>query len=238
MPQLTRPGLPIVFASIFVLFSLPFIAIGGYFGYENYLLTTHGTKTTGQVIELVSSYSSKGGRTYAPVFEFVTPDQQSHTVRSHVYSNPASFSVGERVNILYPTNKPEEAEINSFTQLWLLPLVFVIVGGIMFLIGAGMIVVTIRNSLTKRWLKEHGQRVITTFQSVEHKTNFRVNGQSPYQIFTTWTDPMTQQTITLKSDYLWQDPTPALQGRTTVEALVDPANPKRHWIDLNSLNLV
>ncbi|MER5939140.1 DUF3592 domain-containing protein [Streptomyces sp. NPDC001928] len=62
-----------------------------------------------------------------PVVEFTSADGTARTFRSSTGSNPPSYEEGERVEVLYRADSPEDARINGFASLWLLPLIF---GGI------------------------------------------------------------------------------------------------------------
>ncbi|MGW1892470.1 DUF3592 domain-containing protein [Streptomyces sp. NPDC002004] len=59
-----------------------------------------------------------------PVVEFTSSDGTSRTFRSSTGSNPPAYEEGERVEVLYQADSPEDARINGFASLWLLPLIF------------------------------------------------------------------------------------------------------------------
>lgn len=67
-----------------------------------------------------------------PVVEFTSADGTRRTFRSSTGSNPPSYDKGEQVEVLYRADSPEDARINGFASLWLLPLIF---GGIGLVIG-------------------------------------------------------------------------------------------------------
>ncbi|MER7397197.1 DUF3592 domain-containing protein [Streptomyces sp. NPDC000151] len=68
-----------------------------------------------------------------PVVDFTSADGTPRTFRSSTGSNPPSYEEGERVQVLYRADSPEDARINGFASLWLLPLIF---GGIGLLFAA------------------------------------------------------------------------------------------------------
>ncbi|WP_307787212.1 MULTISPECIES: DUF3592 domain-containing protein [Streptomyces] len=73
-----------------------------------------------------------------PVVEFTAEDGTRRTFRSSTGSNPPSYEKGDRVEVLYRADSPEDARINGFASLWLLPLVF---GGIgLVFAGVGTVV--------------------------------------------------------------------------------------------------
>jgi hypothetical protein len=81
-----------------------------------------------------------------PVVEFTTADGTWRTFRSSTGSNPPSYEEGERVEVLYRADSPEDAQINGFASLWLLPLVFGGIGLLFAGIGTAVATVKVRRS--------------------------------------------------------------------------------------------
>jgi len=71
--------------------------------------------------------SDDGAYTYYPRVTFETEDRRKFEFTSDTGSRPAAFDVGEPVRVLFDPAQPDAARIDSFLQLWLLPL---ILGGI------------------------------------------------------------------------------------------------------------
>jgi hypothetical protein len=78
---------------------------------------------------------------YCPRIRFQTVDGHEINFVSDSGCNPAAYSVGESVSLLYDPQQPEKASINSLTSLWLLPFLLFILGMsatvslIIFLVG-------------------------------------------------------------------------------------------------------
>jgi hypothetical protein len=68
------------------------------------------TLTTGTVRELIPQ-TRKGSTTYAPVIEFMTANERVYQHTSKISSNPPAYTVGDRVEILYNPEDPEEVVI-------------------------------------------------------------------------------------------------------------------------------
>ncbi|MFG2724587.1 DUF3592 domain-containing protein [Streptomyces canus] len=81
-----------------------------------------------------------------PVVEFTPADGAPRTFRSSTGSNPPSYEEGDRVEVLYRADSPDDAEINGFASLWLLPLVFGGLGLLFAGIGTAVAVVGRRRS--------------------------------------------------------------------------------------------
>jgi hypothetical protein len=70
-----------------------------------------------------------------PVVEFTAKDGTPRSFRSSTGSNPPSYDRGERVEVLYRADSPEDARINGFASLWLLPLIFGGIGLVITVVG-------------------------------------------------------------------------------------------------------
>ena len=91
----------------------------------------------GKVVEVVSRTKTSSGerKTYFyPVVEFRTPDGEVIRFESSTGSNPSSYRVGDTVRVYYDPQAPQSAMIDSWA-LWLLPIIFIGVGGFFALMG-------------------------------------------------------------------------------------------------------
>lgn len=77
-----------------------------------------------------------------PVVEFISADGVRRTFRSDTGANPPAYEEGDGVEVLYRADSPEDARINGFASLWLLPLVFGGIGLVIAGIGTGVAVAT------------------------------------------------------------------------------------------------
>lgn len=79
-----------------------------------------------QVQGTVVALDWRGDAAY-PVVEFTPVGGVPRKLQDSAGSNPPSYEVGERVEVLYRPDSPGDARIKRFLSLWLLPL---ILGGI------------------------------------------------------------------------------------------------------------
>lgn len=77
-----------------------------------------------------------------PVVAFTSADGAPRKFEDSTGSNPPSYEVGERVEVLYHPGSPEDARINGFASLWLLPLIFSGIGLVIAGIGTGVALAT------------------------------------------------------------------------------------------------
>jgi hypothetical protein len=89
-------------------------------------LEQEGLTTTGTVLELEASDSAEGGCcVYSPVIEFTTANDQTYTFEGDTASDPPAYKVGEEVSVIYDPNDPETAQINKWTERWLMPIILI-----------------------------------------------------------------------------------------------------------------
>ena len=210
------------------------VLVGAFFSYQN--TTTfldEALEVPGTVTDLIYSRSSDSS-SYYPVVEFQDVSGQLIEFQSSSGSNPASYSVGESVSVLYRAGEPQSARINGFFSLWGLSLILGILGGVFFLVGALMILVPLLRQGRGAKLRESGQLVVARVQGVEQNTGLVMNGQSPFRIVTQWQNPITASVHVFRSDNIWFDPTDHIPGEA-INVYIRPDNPKRYWVDTSFL---
>jgi hypothetical protein len=110
---------------------LIFLVIGGWYGWRSWNLVRFGGIVTGTVVR-VDFDSDEDGDSYAPIVHYAV-DGRSYEMTG-TYTNPPAYDVGDQVQLRYDQDDPSIARIDSFWDLWLLPLIFIpmaaLVGGI------------------------------------------------------------------------------------------------------------
>jgi Protein of unknown function (DUF3592) len=184
---------------------------------------------TGTVVQLVSRPSS-GSTTYAPKVQFTTKTGEKIEFTSRASANPPAYATGEQVEVLYLTEIPELAQINGFFSLWGAALILGCLGLVFTLVGGGIITAGIVKSRREAYLKDNGRAVVAEVERVGENISVTSNGRHPYCIYAQWQDPATSKIYSFESDYIWFDP--AKYVGKQVEVKIDPANPKKYYMDL------
>lgn len=116
-------------------------------------------RTSGTVIEMRQQTDKDSGSvSYAPTFRFLDAAGAPHTVSSSFYSSPPEFHVGDSVTVLYRSDDPQTARIDSYWQVWGLPSLLGIIGSIELPVG---LIVLFWPKITGRFRREspHAQAV-------------------------------------------------------------------------------
>lgn len=208
--------------------------VGAFFLYESTSTFLDGaTRADGTVVDLVRSRSSDS-TTYKPVVHFTTQTGEMVEFISSTGSNPPSYSKGEKVEVLYLPAKPQNAKINSFFSLWGGAVIVGGLGSVFFLIGAGIILVTILKGRRDEYLKRHGMRIDTEFLSVDINKALTVNGRHPFRILTQWQNPSTSEVHIFESNNLWFDPSSYIKDKR-ITVFIERNNPRKYYVDLSFL---
>lgn len=114
------------------------LGIAVHVGRDAWRLRQDGLRATALVVEMMRD--REDGFNAAPKFRFQDAQGAEHTVASHFYRHPPAYRVGDSVAVIYERSNPEHASIESFANLWMLPLfvggaggLFVFVSGLLLL---------------------------------------------------------------------------------------------------------
>jgi hypothetical protein len=209
----------------FLLIGIALLAVALYLYRNTSNFIDSARKAQGTVVAL---------RSGAPEVKFRTEQGREIQFTSSVSSKPPSYSVGETVEVLYPPDQPDKAEVNSFMTLWLGVIIVGVLGTVFSLIGLALVFAFGRKPGGDPRLKLHGQAIQTDFQGVERDASYSVNGRNPFQVVTQWKNPNTGEIHLFHSDYLWYDPTSHIKtGKITV--YTERGNPGKYFMDTSFL---
>lgn len=116
-----------VVGTVFLILGLCGLAGAGYWSLRLRDFLARATVTTGTVVELRPSRSSKGATTYRPVVSFLLPGGGAVVVTGTSGSNPAPYDLGDDVEVRYEPHEVANARIGSLRNVWAGP---VFLGGL------------------------------------------------------------------------------------------------------------
>ncbi len=127
--------------SFLTVFTIIFLSWALLATFKTARIVMNSEKTEGVITEFIASKgrSSPERRSYYPVIKFNAVDGREYKFQSGTNFNGREYRVSDRVKVIYRTDRPEMAEIDSLYALWFVPgLLFVASGiGIAGLCGAG-----------------------------------------------------------------------------------------------------
>jgi hypothetical protein len=115
-------GCVTVFANLFF---CAFCLWGAYAASVSWRLQSAGVLTTGTVARLEESETSEGYCcVYSPVVEFEA-NGRTYSFEKGNADNTSDYQVGEEVSVLYNPSDPNTAQINTFSDRWLFPVIII-----------------------------------------------------------------------------------------------------------------
>jgi hypothetical protein len=84
-------------------------------------------KTAGTVVDFATAKNSDHHTTYLPIIEFMTEGNRIVRIVSTVASNPPAYQTGERVEIRFLPKNPEIARIDSFSEIWMVTIIVLLI---------------------------------------------------------------------------------------------------------------
>ena len=197
-----------------------------------FAFVSNAESATGVIVDFITTYDEDGESHY-PVVPFTTNQLMRVEFKSSVGSGSVP-RIDSAVEILYDGANPEDARINSFTTIWLFPLIVTGLGVVFGAVGFGGFFRQWQRKRLKAWLLERGRPIETELKIVEINRSVRVNYRSPFQIISEWRDPSTDQVHVFKSGNLWLDSEPEIPGEN-ITVYIDPDDPERNHMDVSFL---
>lgn len=192
----------------------------------------------GVVIEILPMRSSSGNTpsnstTYKPLVQYTDLQGQTRTFQPSGSSNPPSHVEGEVVQVLLDP-QGQNPKLDGFLALWGAASIVGGLGAMFTLIGLGIWLVGALTARKGRQLREHGQVIEATIQSVGPNESVSVNGRHPYVLHCQWLNPQTRELHLFQSKSIWFDPSEHLSA-DKVKVFIDRGDPRRYLVDLSFL---
>jgi hypothetical protein len=221
----------LIFSSVGVL-----LMIAGYFSYSQARsLLNRGVQARGGV----SGYE----KTVTTSSDSTTPSSTETTYRARIHfqtntgkeveflavgSSSPEYAVNAVVPVIYDPQNPSKAmlqkdasEASSFAG-------DMAPGGITLLLGVlAFVMLTLANKRLA-WMLRNGRRISADFVRV---AIYDRDESERYYVVCQWINPDTNQTHQFTSDALRADPSKLVAGKK-IEVVMDPAKPKRYFVDL------
>lgn len=216
-----------------VLFLAGAALIGGgiYFLIDKIEFYTHSVQTEGEVVDVETS-RHKNNTYYRPVVSFQAVDGNTYTFTSETSTSAAyDFNKGDKLTVRYIEDKPQMAKVDSFLELWALPMALLVAGIVILLAGGG----TVYNYFNKIKLRKELPSTGTLLKlagRVEQKSS---KNKTEFVIISDWLNPADSKMYAFTSDTISFDPTTYIKDRL-MHVWISPMSPKKkHYMDISFL---
>jgi hypothetical protein len=130
----------------FLVIGTIFTVIGLGIGVSSWNKFSSALRTEGTVVAFARGKDWAAHHAY-PVVRYRVRGKD-YEVRGHVSTSPPAYSLGDVVSVLYRPDRPDDELIDSFSERWLLPLVFS--GGGLFFVSLSLVLLRYRERLIKQ----------------------------------------------------------------------------------------
>jgi hypothetical protein len=222
-------------------------------GWNRIPLFQSGARTTGVVVgqEETVSARAKVGRhlsgsqetiRYSPIVEFSDNNAETQRfVASTGGEGKPIIATGTEVEVIYDPADPSKAQIGSFEQFWLGPVVVAVCGLIFLLMGVGgfFLMGGSDRRLEEQAAMMRRERLIfasgaPVFEGSIVRTEERPPGSGRYVFVCKGARPGAVVAEEFVSDFLPFDPGQRYRGRK-VTIHIDPTEPDLYFVDINTL---
>lgn len=124
-----------------LLFSLSFASLGAlalmaaaFFRQRTRRFISESVQAYGEVVELQESIDD-GSPIYAPVVRYTAGDGVARQFVHHTASRPPSYAVGQRVEIRYHPERPQDARMAGRSSLYLGSIISALIAAAFFLVA-------------------------------------------------------------------------------------------------------
>lgn len=219
-----------------LILGLALFGLGLYFLKERLDFFKHSIQAEGIVIDIEKSGSrgSKGGSRYSyyPVISFQALDGNIYTFSPESGTNSyGEYLQGDKLTIMYNTENPQSAKIDSFWERWGIQLTFLIVGLAILLAQGGKIYNIFYTVRLRKELPITGSRLELPGR-VELKSS---RDKTEFFVVSDWLNPADAKIYVFTSDKIPYDPTVYITDRMMV-VWIDRMKPKRkNYMDISFL---
>lgn len=167
-----------------------------------------------------------------PVVRFRTATGVQITATVTRTSQVSTYSIGQRIRVLYDPAQPSAVEIAGDANAWMLPLILFAAGGAVLVAGGGLLRISLRDRSEQAGLSGRGQRVEAKVVSIRRTE--MAEGPPVWSVEAEWTDPSTGRVMVFRSKEVREDPA-ALHGVVTI--VFDPANPRQYHMESRGIGI-
>lgn len=183
-------------------------------------LQKHGVKTEASVI---SKRSNKSSNTLTVVFN--TSDGTEVTARGTEHKYAKS---GDKINVWYDPAAPQKIDFGGSMRYEMRA---VLIAAFIFVLMMYFFIKYIIDDIAKKNLLKTGMKIEADFVAVDRDERLKIAGQNPWIIRCSWTDNRNNQKYFFVTKPYTIDPAPYLNGRYHLDVYINPADPKKYFID-------
>jgi hypothetical protein len=184
-------------------------------------LKKHGVKTEATVLS--KRKSGKSSNTVNVVF--TTSDGAEVTAKA---TERNFVKTGDKVTVWYDPAAPQNIDLGGSQRYNMRA---VVISGFVFFFMIYLFIKYTLTDLTNKKLIKTGMKIEAQFVAVDRDERIKIKGQNPWIIRCSWVDSRNNQKYFFVTKPYTIDPAPYLNGRYHLDVFINPADPKKYFID-------
>jgi len=215
--------------SIFTFVGLLFLGIGILYHHIYIGRTKNWILTKAEIIEIENN--SFLDEKHSVKIEFFVKNKAYQTELNEWNSN---MKVTDRIEILY---NPENPYHTITAEYPFLCFIFCLLGGLFTLIGTIPFIHIYGKNKLKKKLKENGDKIEATIDSVKFNMLYSVNGKHPYIVNCSYINPTDKKNYIFKSENIWFDINQIIEEKNISKIIVyiNKKNKRQYYVDIETL---
>jgi hypothetical protein len=183
-------------------------------------LKKHGVKTEATVL---SKKSNKSSNTLTVVFATADGTEVTATATERNF-----VKTGDKVAVWYDPAAPQNIDFGNSVRYNMRG---VVVGAFIFILMMYFFIKYTISDIANKNLIKTGMKIAAEFVSIDRDERVKIGGQNPWIIKCRWVDNRNNQKYYFVTKPYTIDPAPYLAGRMYIDVFVNPADPKKYFID-------
>ncbi len=183
-------------------------------------LKNHGVKTEATVL---SKKSNKSSNTVTVVFTSADGTEVTAKGVEGTYVKP-----GDKITVWYDPEDPQEIDLGGSQRSSIRA---VLITGLVTIFLIYLFIKYTLTDLANKKLVRTGMKIEADFVAVDRDERFKIKGESPWIIRCSWVDRRNNQKYFFVTKQYTIDPAPYLNGRYHLDVFINPADPKKYFID-------
>ena len=183
----------------------------------------------GKISRIDSSIGNDGETDYTVFVTYTYNDEKYKNIRLNEYSS--SMYEGKSIELYIDKENPEKAKTKS--MVYVLPIVFISLGGVFAVVGIILLSINIRAKKRKENLKKTGEKIYAEIQGGFVETSYTLKGKHPYRLECVYYDNRSGQPVICTSDVVWESPDSYIGKQVAV--YVDRKDRSRYVVDTDNI---
>ena len=221
----------ILFSSVFLCIGLGLLVGATFWMHSASMFKKQAIEIPAEIVAIETYRNSDGDVSHQVYVNYEYGGKQYEMAALNSYSS--NMYEGKEITLYCDVEHP--GKIQEKSLFYMGPIIFMIMGIIFTVVGAGILIGFLRRPLLERKLKKNSMVLYATVTDIKYDTSFTVNGENPFVIYCNWKDEYQDITYRFKSKGIWSDPSDYFPVGSTIPVRVNPKDYSQYMVDVETM---